>query len=32
VPGATIPLPPGLALMLGGALLLGGAARRSRRG
>lgn len=32
VPGATIPLPPGLALMIGGALLLGGAARRSRRG
>jgi len=31
VPGAVIPLPPGLALMIGGALLLGGAARRSRR-
>lgn len=31
VPGATIPLPPGLALMAGGALLLGAAARRSRR-
>lgn len=32
VPGtAVVPLPPAIALMLGGALLLGGVARRSRR-
>lgn len=31
VPGAVIPLPPGIALLLGGIAMLGGVARRGRR-